>query len=160
MILAFPDGRELGSIIATPMDKSPRRCINWKSIGIYYMIACLWSWPFFWRRDVLHIPETSLPIHWALMWGPGLAALVCMAVFWRSHRRSITLFGDSWSRSIFFYVAPFLILTPVPSSPAERVCPAAFNRCAPDARFHFRGGTGMAWLSARCTSIAPAAQKV
>jgi hypothetical protein len=92
------------------MEKSPRRRINWKSIGIYYVIACLWSWPFFWRRDVLHIPETSLSIHWALMWGPGLAALVCMAVFWRSHRRSITLFGDSWSRSIFFYVAPFLML--------------------------------------------------
>lgn len=96
-------------IIATPMEEGLAKRINWKSIGTYYVIACLWSWPFLWRRDVLHIRETSLPIHWALMWGPGMAALVCMAMFRRSHRRIITIFGDSWSRSMLFYAAPFLI---------------------------------------------------
>jgi membrane protease YdiL (CAAX protease family) len=99
-----------GSIIATPMEDGVAKRTDWKSVGTYYVIACLWSWPFFWRRDVLHIPETNLPIHWALMWGPGIAALLCMAIFRRSHRRITTVFGDSWARSMFFYAAPFLVL--------------------------------------------------
>jgi len=90
--------------------------VNWKGVASYYVIACLWSWPFFWRRDVLHIPDTPLTsmskllIHWGLMWGPGIAALVCMVAFRRSHRRLITLGGNSWVRSILFYAAPFLLL--------------------------------------------------
>jgi membrane protease YdiL (CAAX protease family) len=90
--------------------------VNWKSVAAYYAIACLWSWPFFWRRDILNIPDTpftsisKLLIHWGLMWGPGIAALVCMVAFRRSHRRVITLAGNLWGRSILFYAAPFLLL--------------------------------------------------
>ena len=90
--------------------------VNWKSVATYYAIACLWSWPFFWRRDILHIPDTpitsisKLLIHWGLMWGPAIGALVCFLVFRRSHRRVITLGGNSWVRSVLFYAAPFLLL--------------------------------------------------
>jgi membrane protease YdiL (CAAX protease family) len=98
------------------MENPDRMGVNWKSVAAYYAVACLWSWPFFWRRDVLHVPDTpitsisKLLIHWGLMWGPGIAALVCMAVFRRSHRRAITLGGNSWSKSILFYATPFLLL--------------------------------------------------
>jgi membrane protease YdiL (CAAX protease family) len=90
--------------------------VNWKSVAAYYAIACLWSWPFFWRRDILQVPDapitslSKLLIHWGLMWGPGIAALVCLVAFRRSHRRIITLGGNSWTRSILFYAAPFLLL--------------------------------------------------
>jgi uncharacterized protein len=98
------------------MEKVTAARVNWGSVAAYYAIACLWSWPFFWRRDVLHIPDTpltSMPrlvIHWGLMWGPGIGALVCMLAFHRSHRRVITLVGTSWVRSVLFYVTPFLLL--------------------------------------------------
>jgi len=90
--------------------------VNWKSVVAYYALACLWSWPFFWRKDILHVPDTpitslsKLLIHWGLMWGPGIAAVVCLVAFRRSHRRIITLGGHSWTRSILFYAVPFLLL--------------------------------------------------
>jgi|ERR1019366_3389147 hypothetical protein len=98
------------------MENPARLRVNWKSVGTYYAIACLWSWPFYWRRDILNVPDTpitsisKLLIHWGLMWGPGIAALVCMTAFRRSHRRVITLGGNLWGRSILFYAAPFLLL--------------------------------------------------
>jgi len=98
------------------MENAPSGRVNWKSVAVYYAVACLWSWPFFWRRDILHVPDTpitsisKLLIHWGMMWGPGIAALVCMVVFRRSHRRVITLGGNSWGRSILFCAAPFLLL--------------------------------------------------
>jgi len=98
------------------METEDRVRVNWRSVAIYYVIACLWSWPFFWRRDILHVPDTpltSIPkllLHWGLMWGPAIAALVCMVAFRRSHCRVITLAGNSWVRSVLFYAAPFLLL--------------------------------------------------
>jgi membrane protease YdiL (CAAX protease family) len=98
------------------MDEVTAARVNWRSVAVYYAIACLWSWPFFWRRDVLHIPDTPLTsvsrlvIHWGLMWGPGIAALICMLAFRRSHRRVITLAGSSWARGVLFYFTPFLLL--------------------------------------------------
>jgi uncharacterized protein len=98
------------------MESPDRVHVNWKSVAAYYAIACLWSWPFFWRRDILHIPDipmtsiSKLLVHWGLMWGPGIAALVCMVAFRRSHRRVITIGGNSWSRSLLFYATPFLLL--------------------------------------------------
>ncbi len=98
------------------MENAARVGVNWKEVGAYYVIACLWSWPFYWRRDILHIPDTPLTsiskllTHWGLMWGPGLAALVCILVFRRTHSRVITVGGNSWCRSITFYAVPFLLL--------------------------------------------------
>jgi len=98
------------------MEYPARTHVNWKSVAAYYAIACLWSWPFFWRRDILNVPDTpitsisKLLIHWGLMWGPGIAALVCMMAFRRSHYRVITLGGNSWGRSILFYAVPLLLL--------------------------------------------------
>ena len=91
--------------------------MNWRSVGLYYALACLWSWPFFWRRDMLGYPDAPLDsmhkvfIHWGMMWGPGIAALVCFSVFRRSHRRTINLGGTSWARSVVFFVIPFLLMT-------------------------------------------------
>jgi uncharacterized protein len=89
--------------------------LSWHRVGVYYLVACAWSWPFFWRRDVLNLsdepwPFTNLVRHWGLMWGPGIAALLCLAVFGRSHIRVITIFGTSWIRSVGFYLLPFLLL--------------------------------------------------
>lgn len=98
------------------MEKAQATRVNWGSVLAYYAIACLWSWPFFWRRDVLHAPDTPLTsmsklvLHWGLMWGPGIAALVCMSLFRRSHRRFITLGGNSWGRGIIVYFTPFLLV--------------------------------------------------
>ncbi|MGP8270533.1 MAG: type II CAAX prenyl endopeptidase Rce1 family protein [Terracidiphilus sp.] len=98
------------------MNNPDKASINWKSVVVYYAIACLWSWPFFWRRDILNVPDipitsiSMLFIHWGMMWGPGIAALVCMVAFRRSHRRVITFAGNSWTRSILFYATPFLLL--------------------------------------------------
>ena len=98
------------------MENTARARVKWKSVATYYAIACLWSWPFFWRRDILHVPDEPLStasrlfIHWGLMWGPGIAALFCMLVFRHSHHRVITLGGKSWGRSILFCAVPFLLL--------------------------------------------------
>ena len=99
------------------MEKVEAARVNWRSVAAYYAIACLWSWPFFWRRDILHIPDTPLTsmskvvIHWGLMWGPGIAALVCMLAYRRSHKRVITLGGNSWVRSVLFYLTLFFLLS-------------------------------------------------
>jgi membrane protease YdiL (CAAX protease family) len=80
---------------------------NWKSVSVYYFLACAWSWPFFWWRDlhneswkVLQIPEFSKT--WLLMWGPGLAALICLLVFKSIHKRQMTFAGTSLWRGIIF----------------------------------------------------------
>lgn len=101
--------------VASSAASSTKEGPNWKSVAIYYLAACAWSWPFFWRRDILGISDDSWPLanlikHWALMWGPGAAALVCFAVFRRSHVRKITILGTSWLRSIGFYALPFILL--------------------------------------------------
>lgn len=88
---------------------------NWKSILVYYLIACAISWPFFWWKDV-HSESwalSSVP-EWlrflCLMWGPGIAALLCFRIFRKTHQRTITFFGTSKVRSVCFYIVPILLL--------------------------------------------------
>ncbi len=86
----------------------------WARVAIFYMLACAWSWPFFWWRD-LH-PESwrALPYPpylktWFSMWGPGISALLCFALF-GTGKRTITAFGSSPARSALVYLTPCLAL--------------------------------------------------
>jgi len=98
--------------------------VSWRSVALFYGIACAVSWPFFWWRDIhnvswiaWHFPPflKMTPI----MWGPGLGALVALAVFRRRHPRTITFFGTSAGRSLAFYFIPYLGLAAiaVPAAP-------------------------------------------
>ena len=64
---------------ATTAQTSPR--VDWKAVGLYYVLACAISWPSFWWRDM----HTASWVAWRvpgflrmapIMWGPGIAALV------------------------------------------------------------------------------------
>ena len=98
---------------------------QWKSILVYYILACAISWPFFWWKDMhpASWAASTVPewIRWmGLMWGPGIAALVCFAAFRRTHRRTITFWGTSKIRSVCFFLAPMLLLALV-HPPASRL---------------------------------------
>jgi membrane protease YdiL (CAAX protease family) len=98
--------------------------VNWRSVVVYYSLACLFSWPFFWWRDIHResflatIPPQLRNV--LVMAGPGLAALICIGVFRRSHVRRITLFGGHPVRSVCFYVLPWVGLVIVSPSMAGK----------------------------------------
>jgi len=89
--------------------------VDWRAVLVFFAIACAWSWPQFWWRDMhwdswlaWHFPmplKTTL-----LMWGPGVAALVCFRWFARTHRRSVSFAGGAPTRALAFYFAPQLAL--------------------------------------------------
>jgi membrane protease YdiL (CAAX protease family) len=88
---------------------------NWTAVAFYYVVACAVSFPFFWWRDI-H-PESWRSWHFpnflktsTIMWGPGIAALISLYVFRKSHRRTITVAGSSVWRSAAFYGLPILLL--------------------------------------------------
>ena len=92
--------------------------VNWKSVMVYYVLACAMSWPFFWWRDLHRASWAAwdIPVYLKtsfIMWGPGLAALVCLYLFRRSHPRTVTFFGRSRAESAAFYVVPLLALAAV-----------------------------------------------
>lgn len=85
-----------------------------RKIIIFYIIACLISWPFFLLRDVF--PDSYIAqslsnkiITLGYMWGPGIAALVSFFIFKNRHKRTITFKGTSLTKGILFYFLPFLI---------------------------------------------------
>lgn len=87
--------------------------VAWRGVAAYFTLACLVSWPFFWWRDLEPESWRAWQVPGVLktasyMWGPGFAALVCLFVFRRSHRRSITLLGTSAWRSLAFYLLPLM----------------------------------------------------
>lgn len=89
--------------------------VNWRAVILYYLLACALSWPFFWWRDME--PQSwaawsapSLLKSLSYMAGPAIAAVICLAVFRRSHERTITLGGSSAVRSAAFYLVPILVL--------------------------------------------------
>ena len=113
--------------------------VNWIEIGTFYFLACALSWPFFWWRDIhpeswwaWHFPLTNRnsPLTFILknailMWGPGVAALVCLQVFRKNHWRTITLWGTSVWRSLMFYFVPILLAVlvgvPMPDGSVNRL---------------------------------------
>jgi membrane protease YdiL (CAAX protease family) len=89
--------------------------VNWTSVIVYYIIACAFSWPFFWWRDMnseswqnLHLP--GFVKTWSYMWGPGFSALICFLIFKRSHLKTISFAGTSLVKSLLFYLVPILLL--------------------------------------------------
>ena len=96
-----------------PQASNPR--VDWRSVAVFFVLACAWSWPFFWWRDMQ--PESwmawrfPMPLkNTLLMWGPGIAALVCFRLFARTHRRTATFAGGQRLRALAFYFVPMLAL--------------------------------------------------
>lgn len=101
--------------------------VDWRAVGFFYALACALSWPFYWWRDI-H-PESwarwglpgvspSSPLTFiakmaVVMWGPGVAAILSLIVFKRTHRHTITFRGTSPLKSIAFYLVPILIAAAV-----------------------------------------------
>jgi membrane protease YdiL (CAAX protease family) len=60
-----------------------------------------------------------------IMWGPGIAALICFVAFRETHRRTITFWGTSASKSLAFYLVPILIAAavgvPMPDGSVNRL---------------------------------------
>jgi membrane protease YdiL (CAAX protease family) len=87
--------------------------VKWSQVIVYYVIACAISWPFFWWRDILHwegfkgpnFSKTTL-----IMWGPGIAGIICLYLFRKTHVRTITFLGGSWMRSLIAWFVPFILL--------------------------------------------------
>ena len=93
---------------------------SWKKVSLYYLLACAFSWPFFWWRDI-H-PESwkalSIPAYvkiWPYMCGPGLSAIICFYLFGTS-KRTITFFGTSIFYSLIAYL--IFVISMVIISPA------------------------------------------
>ena len=84
---------------------------DWRAIALFYFLACLWSWPFFWWRDVhtaswnaWRLPEEIKGL--TQPWGPGLAAIAIFYLFPQARSRFASLAGGSWKRSAVCFLAP------------------------------------------------------
>ena len=92
--------------------------VPWRAVALFYVMACAWSWPFFWLRDFHTQAFYSLPGPGFLktsliMWGPGLAALVCWRLFRdRWSRRTTILGGHPWRALVFYFVPMALLAIP------------------------------------------------
>jgi len=89
--------------------------VNWASVALYYAVACAVSWPFFWWRwrsaSEFAAWQPPVPKHLFYMLGPAIGAFVALAVFRRTHVRTIGLLGSSIGRSLAFWGVPALLLT-------------------------------------------------
>ncbi|MES2688837.1 MAG: CPBP family intramembrane glutamic endopeptidase [Bacteroidota bacterium] len=90
--------------------------VNWLNVCIYYALACSFSWPFFWWRDMdpeswkaWQVPQFIKNLSY--MWGPGFAGIIVLILFRKSHRRTITFFGTSVLKSLVFYLLPIIALS-------------------------------------------------
>jgi membrane protease YdiL (CAAX protease family) len=115
----YPLDRNLGVNDGESEREEPKRdTIEWKWVIIFYALACAFSWPFFWWRDMA--PESWNA--WRLpgflktstyMWGPGLAALIVMSLRGRGFPRTITFFGPARKWSLAFYIVPLCAVAAV-----------------------------------------------
>lgn len=99
-----------------PPSDAPR--VDWRAVAVFMAIACAWSWPLFWLRDMTEAGFGALPLPhplktMLLMWGPGIAALACLRLFRASHRRTVTVSGGHWGRTLAFHFLPMLALAAV-----------------------------------------------
>jgi hypothetical protein len=97
----------------TKMDSASAKT-NWTSVITYYIIACGFSWPFFAWRDLYpenwaHSTVPAALRNLGVMWGPGVAALICFFLFRKTHVRTITFSGSSIIRSLLFFLLPYVI---------------------------------------------------
>jgi membrane protease YdiL (CAAX protease family) len=98
-----------------PSAPLPQPRVHWRSVIVFYVLACAVSWPFFWWRDIHweSFQAWRLPTFlktMTYMWGPGCAAALCLFLFRDTHVRRITVWGTSFRRSLAFYVVPLLLL--------------------------------------------------
>lgn len=89
--------------------------VHWPAVAVFMLLACAWSWPLFWLRDMEPALWNGLPLPpplrmTLLMWGPGLAALICWRWFRRRVPRGATISGGAPWRALAFYAAPMLLL--------------------------------------------------
>jgi membrane protease YdiL (CAAX protease family) len=86
-----------------------------QAILVFYILACAWSWPFFWWQtayqaswNAWHFPNELK--EYFIQWGPGLAAIAVYYLFPRARPRFLSLAGSSWTRSLICFLVPILIL--------------------------------------------------
>lgn len=87
---------------------------KYKPVIVFYLLACLFSWPFFLWRDVFSDSWNNLNIHYLLkisliMWGPGLSAIICSFIFTDRVKKTITFFGTSVIKSLLFWGVPMTL---------------------------------------------------
>jgi len=79
---------------------------------MFYFLACAFSWPFFWWRDVnaQSWNDSSIPPEIRdLTWGPAAAAFLVVYFYPLSRSRTVSLFGTSTIRSTFCFLTPILL---------------------------------------------------
>ena len=97
--------------------EAPRR-VYWPGVIFFYVVACGISWPLFWWRDMhpesweaWRAPETVKGLLPAV--GPALGALLALALVRNRHRRTVSLGGTSWPRTLLFTAIPTALLVAV-----------------------------------------------
>jgi hypothetical protein len=127
---------------------------DWRAIAVFYFLACLWSWPFFWWRDVntaswnaWHLPEEIKGL--TQPWGPALAAMAVFYLFPRSRSRSASLLGSSWKRSALCFVTPIFFACVAYAIQIEAFLLSARQLPADRRLLHLRRGTRLARIPAR-----------
>jgi len=89
------------------------RKLAWMPVVVFYLIALAISAPLFYWRTILNWEGFSGPGFLktaSYMWGPGIAGLVCYALYRRMFKKEITVLGKSAVQSIVIWVVPFLLL--------------------------------------------------
>lgn len=86
---------------------------KYKSIIFFYCLACLFSWPFLFWRDVYSENWNSLQIDpiiktCLIMWGPGLSAIITSLIFKHEIKKTISFFGSSILKSFLFWGLPMI----------------------------------------------------
>jgi membrane protease YdiL (CAAX protease family) len=84
---------------------------DWPAILTFYFLACAFSWPFFWWRDV-HAASwnaSRIPVEIRdLTWGPAVAAFLVLYFFPQARTGTVSFFGTSLVRSACSFLIPIL----------------------------------------------------
>lgn len=94
------------------MEQTERK-FSWQPVVVYYLLALAISGPFFYWRTMLDWKGFAGPgilKTMSIMWGPGIAGLICYLLYRHRFTKEITVFGKSWLKSVVIWVAPFLLL--------------------------------------------------
>lgn len=84
---------------------------DWRAILLFYVLACAFSWPFFWWRDVNTASWKAFPLPEEikdLTWGPAVAALIVFRLIPATRQWAVSFFGTSRRRSAVFFAAPIV----------------------------------------------------
>lgn len=88
---------------------------NYKPVIVFYVLACVFSWPFFFWRDVYTEDWNSIKLHYVIktsliMWGPGISAILCWFLFKGNVKKTTSFFGTSIIKSLLFWGIPLVAL--------------------------------------------------